>query len=108
MTHRANGDAFERRVKEHYEKFGWRVVRSAGSGGPVDLVCFGNHKIHLIQCKVRNYLLPKEVAELAKIQVETGFPVYLVGREDAAPYKLLFSEIAFNRVFPLDKGMKFE
>jgi Holliday junction resolvase len=48
-----SGTSFENRFKRYLESFGWKVVRSAGSGGPADLVAF--HKLRtnalIIQCK---------------------------------------------------------
>jgi len=54
------GRNFEYRVKEHYEKEGYYVVRTAGSKGIADLVAIPNRKDFieyalLIQCKRISY-----------------------------------------------------
>lgn len=48
----ARGAAFERKVKEHLESFGWLAVRAAGSHGLVDVIGIDQDGgVHLIQCK---------------------------------------------------------
>lgn len=52
MTNYRKGAGRELRVKEHYERNGWVVYRSAGSHGPADLVALKDGLMpELIQVK---------------------------------------------------------
>ena len=78
-TNYARGRAFEYRVKKHYEGQGWLVLRTAGSHGPVDLVCL-KHDFRpvFIQCKNRKPT-KKEMTELetfTNYYMVDGFMVY--------------------------------
>ena len=66
------GKKFEYKVKEHYEKEGYYVVRTAGSKGIADLVAIPNRENYflpelalLIQCKKTSYkkLSKREIRE---------------------------------------------
>lgn len=59
-TNYARGRAFEYRVKEHLEALGYRVIRSAGSHSPVDLVAFGRGRWLFVQCKRDGKLADEE------------------------------------------------
>lgn len=56
--HYESGRRFEYRIKNHLERIGYYVIRSAGSKGIADLVAIipvGNHsKVFLIQVKTGN------------------------------------------------------
>lgn len=54
MTNYQKGYRFEKRVQKHLEKMGFYVIRSSGSKGIFDLVCFfknTEYKPLGIQCK---------------------------------------------------------
>jgi len=63
------GRALEYKIKQELEENGWFVVRSAGSHGPIDLACFSEDAIALIQCKTKAPTKP-EVETLAKFVQE--------------------------------------
>lgn len=47
------GVRWERKLKKQFESAGYIVLRTAGSHGPVDLVCIGScGNVNFIQCKV--------------------------------------------------------
>lgn len=50
MTYRAGAD-FERRVQRALESIGYKVVRSAGSRSPTDLVAMKGGSTVCVQCK---------------------------------------------------------
>ena len=53
MNNKARGSAKERKIKNHYEKAGWIVVRSGASQSPFDLICIKpeTNEIHVVQLK---------------------------------------------------------
>lgn len=57
----ARGAAFERKVKEHLESFGWLAIRAAGSHGLVDVIGIDQDGgVHLIQCKTGKAKMSKQ------------------------------------------------
>ncbi len=85
MTAYERGVYFERRVQTYLTKHGWVVIRSAGSHGPVDLICAKGGEIRVIQCKydTDGYLTPAERSGLLAVAAEFGcMPVvaYRIGR----------------------------
>ena len=80
------GYRLEDKVRKLFEKYGWIVIRSAGSKGIIpyknnrkigDLVCLKNGKAVIIECKATSkdtYYLPKEVKE----DFIEGFPFFYV------------------------------
>lgn len=91
-TNYSRGEAFERRVKKDLESKGYFVVRSAGSKGPVDLVCFVGSMhltsvVWLIQCK-RDKRLPKKereaMRELARKYTVCPILAYMPGKRGIA------------------------
>lgn len=56
----SKGANFERRVKKELEKYGWFVVRSAGSKSPVDLVAIKYGKCVMYQCKYGDAKMSKK------------------------------------------------
>jgi len=87
MTNYENGANFERRIKKMYESIGWVCIRSAGSRGPIDLICFKGDLEIIFQMKT--YAKWKErkdsLIQLAKTHNKTA---YYCWREDKAPYKI--------------------
>lgn len=51
MTVYAGGSNWERTVRAYMESVGYQVIRSAGSKGAIDLICWNDESVHLIQCK---------------------------------------------------------
>ena len=64
MTSYQRGYKFERRVREHLEKQGYWVIRSAGSRGLADLAAFGQ-SIAVNVGKDSEYVFPGEVMLIA-------------------------------------------
>jgi len=68
VTPYQRGAAFERRVQQLLERQGWRVIRSAGSHSPVDLVAWpppgsvlwALHRTWVVQAKRGRRLAPGE------------------------------------------------
>lgn len=69
-----SGVQTERKVRKLFEEFGWRVVRSGGSLGAVDLVCFKGGKVLLVQVKRR---AKRKTCKSARVKIE-GFDVHTV------------------------------
>lgn len=62
------GARLERRTKKRLEDDGYLVIRSAGSHGPVDLVCFkGVEPVRLVQVKA-NFSEVAAMKELKRIR----------------------------------------
>lgn len=61
----AKGVAFENQCQHYFEDLGYKVIRSAGSHGPTDLICGkkGEGTI-IVQCRMRGNISKDEVAEL--------------------------------------------
>jgi len=70
------GYRVERKIRLLFEKYGWKVVRTGGSFGEADLVCFKNGKAIFLQIKSSK---KKELYYYGyeKEQLE-GFPFYLI------------------------------
>jgi Holliday junction resolvase len=64
VTQYARGAAFERRVMVDLEAHGYRVIRSAGSHSPADVVAFGQSGNLLVQAKIDGRCDPVEWNEL--------------------------------------------
>lgn len=61
----ARGVAFENQCQHYFEDLGYKVVRSAGSHGPIDLICGKKDEgTILVQCRMRGNVSKEEVAEL--------------------------------------------
>jgi Holliday junction resolvase len=61
MTSRyQQGTQFEYRTKKDLERYGYSVVRSAGSHSPTDLIAMFDGMTYCIQCKKGGVLPPKE------------------------------------------------
>jgi Holliday junction resolvase len=72
MTNYRRGRDAEYDLKRIFEQNGWRVVRAAGSRGPIDLVAFNKHgRVRMIQVKrqkkEKSYL--KEIREIQEFRV---------------------------------------
>jgi Holliday junction resolvase len=46
------GRRFEYRVRDHFRKLGFFVMRAPASKSPVDMIVIGHHVVLLVQCKV--------------------------------------------------------
>lgn len=57
------GRALEYKVRRELEKLGFRVIRSAGSHTPVDILAFKHGKLIAIQCKMKRHT-QRDVNEL--------------------------------------------
>jgi len=90
MSKYSVGANFERRVKAKLEKENWFVLRSAGSHSVVDLFCFRDGEVRLVQCKVDGYISPNEREQLLGLAAQNGFCAYLVKREGK---ELIFVEL---------------
>ena len=91
MSKYSVGANFERRVKAKLEKENWFVLRSAGSHSVVDLFCFRDGEVRLVQCKVDGYLSPNERKQILELADENGFCAYLVKREGK---EIIFKELS--------------
>ena len=61
----AKGMAFENQCQHDFEDLGYRVIRSAGSHGPIDLICGKKDEgIIVIQCRIRGNISKAEIVEL--------------------------------------------
>lgn len=81
MTNAQRGTAHENRAKARLERDGYFVVRSAGSKGAVDLIAVKAGQILMIQCKLDDYMGPKEWNRLLDIaQKAGGIPLLYGGR----------------------------
>lgn len=72
MTNYRRGRAAEWEMRRILENSGWRVMRSAASRGPVDLVAFNKlGRVRMIQCKLHNdnKSFLKELKELEDMSV---------------------------------------
>jgi len=72
------GAAFERRVKAHFEKMGYTVIRSAGSHTVIDLTAFrGTDKLEVIviQCKTTGVLPQWERDTLEALKKQHNFQI---------------------------------
>lgn len=70
------GYMVERKIRKIFEKYGWYVVRAAGSLGKADLVCLKEGKCILIQVKStkKDYIYYNEYME----DKFSGFDFYVV------------------------------
>ena len=81
MAKYAKGASLEREVARRLEALGWRVVRSAGSRGPADLVAWKDGHAMLIQCKAGRASMKKLEAEaLALWARDLGARAFLASR----------------------------
>ena len=94
MSKYSVGANFERAAKKKLEKENWFVLRSAGSHSVVDLFCFRDGEVRLVQCKVDGYLSPNEREQLLELAAQNGFCAYLVKRERR---KLIFEELTSKK-----------
>jgi len=90
MSKYSVGANFERAGKKKLEAEGWYVLRSAGSHSVVDLVCFKDGEVRLLQCKVDGRISPNERKQILELAEENGFQAYLVKREGK---EIIFQEI---------------
>ena len=90
MSKYSVGAHFERTCKKKLEKENWFVLRSAGSHSVVDLFCFRDGEVRLVQCKVDGYISPNEREQLLELAAQNGFCAYLVKREGK---ELIFVEL---------------
>jgi len=82
----AKGMAFENSCQHYFEDLGYNVIRSAGSHGPVDLIC--GHKEEgtlLIQCRIRGNLSNGEIEELREWAEHFHARILLAYRVEVQP-----------------------
>jgi Holliday junction resolvase len=72
VTHYRNGRAAEYRVRDLLRDRGYFVLRSAGSGTPVDLVALKNGETRLIQVKRSDSCGPGEWNQLYDLAAAVG------------------------------------
>ncbi|MEM5852878.1 MAG: hypothetical protein QXS37_00690 [Candidatus Aenigmatarchaeota archaeon] len=76
MLVKRKGYRVERKIRQIFEKYGWKVVRAGASLGEADLVCLKNGKCLLLQVKSTR---KKSLYFYGKISEKLeGFPFYLV------------------------------
>lgn len=71
MGYRKGAD-FERLVRSDLEALGFKVIRSAGSRGPVDLAAMRDGRTVCIQCKLGGVISGKETEKLLDWCTEAG------------------------------------
>lgn len=64
------GRSFEYRVKKHFEKDGYYVIRAASSKGAFDLVAINHEHVYLIQCKRSGGIKKSELDEAISIALK--------------------------------------
>jgi Holliday junction resolvase len=70
------GYRVERKIRQRFEKVGWKVVRAGASLGEADLICIKNKKCILLQIKsTRKKTFYYYDYKESKLE---GFPFYLV------------------------------
>jgi len=84
---------FKSRVKKFFQRQGW-LIWGALPNSPVDLVCFRDGEVRLVQCKIDGYLSPNEREQLLELAAQNGFCAYLVKRERK---KLIFVELTNSK-----------
>jgi hypothetical protein len=76
MLNKRKGYRIERKVRQFFEKNGWKVIRAGASLGEADLICFKKGKCVLLQIKSTK---KKKFYYYEYIGQELeGFPFYLV------------------------------
>lgn len=79
MTNYSKGASFERKIKKQLEEEGCFCVRSAGSHGPVDLVCINETKeVLFIQCKLSGVISKADKDSLATLAKTYGARAFVV------------------------------
>lgn len=97
MTQYERGRSFEYRVKKHYERKGYFVMRSAGSHGPADLIALKCHApaadVILIQCKAgRANPTQKEICRLVKLGWKLNVLTVMAMRELPPGRGIIFAD----------------
>lgn len=76
MKSKEKGYRIERKIRQVFEKYGWKVIRAGASLGEADLVCLRNGKCILLQVKSTR---KKYLYFYGKISEKLeGFPFYIV------------------------------
>jgi Holliday junction resolvase len=84
------GRAFEYRVRDHLEKGGYFVVRSAMSHGPVDLVGLKRGVVLLVQCKMRGRISRGEREALCSLAERVrGLPILAFKQKRRLAFRVL-------------------
>ena len=84
------GRHFEWRVRDHYKKLGYFVIRSPRSKSPVDLTCIKKGDLVFIQCKTNGIFLRCERKELTDLAESVGARAVFAHREG---HKLITEEL---------------
>ena len=90
------GAAFERKVAQDLERYGYVTVRSAGSHSPADVIALRHGAILCAQCKIDGYIPPDEWNELFEFSATAhGTPLLAMpnkqGRKTGIIYRRLTS-----------------
>lgn len=95
---KASGTNFENRYRKYLENYGWKVVRSAGSGGPADLVAFHRQQVRplIVQCKASPTpgLAKTERMELHTLNKFYSVKVLVVCRQEGSPWDFIYYAFA--------------
>jgi len=81
MNKYKKGYTFECQVRDDYEAAGWKVIRSSGSKGAVDLACFKEGAVLQIQCKNSKKATKPSKEEMNKIDEwvkVSGYPIMII------------------------------
>lgn len=83
------GRNFEYRVEAYFRRIGYVVIRSAGSHGPVDLVCAKGGQIECVQCKADNgYMTSAQIDGLKEVVKEFGGTAWRAFKDPKGHIKL--------------------
>jgi len=83
------GRNFEYRVKAHYERQGYIVMRSAKSKGLMDLIAIRPSEILFIECEVGGYLRADKKEKLVSLANSVGAKALFIKRGRAPKYELI-------------------
>jgi len=76
VVSKKKGYRTERKIKNIFEKYGWKVIRAGASLGEADLVCIKNKKCLLVQVKsTRNKIFYYYGYKAKRLE---GFPFFVV------------------------------
>jgi Holliday junction resolvase len=91
------GRALEYDLKRHLEQDGWRVIRSAGSHSPVDLVAFRHQCLIFLQVQ-KNGTLPKEKRNALALWAKEAKAIGIFAYRRKGKW-------LFMRIYPRSDGM---
>jgi len=94
----AIGRRFEWRVRDHFKKNGYFVLRSPRSAGPVDLIAIRKGEVLFIQCKTHGYMSRAEKQKLCELSDSVGVKPFLIWRGLAPRYPLMMQNLALFKL----------